>query len=42
LIAKIALDGIEQDKYEILADDLSHQVQAKLAGGVSAIYPQLA
>jgi NAD(P)-dependent dehydrogenase (short-subunit alcohol dehydrogenase family) len=41
LIATMALDGIEQDKYEILADDLSHQIQARLAGGVSALYPQL-
>jgi NAD(P)-dependent dehydrogenase (short-subunit alcohol dehydrogenase family) len=41
LIAKIAVDGIEQDQYEILADELSHQVQAGLAGGVRALYSQL-
>ncbi len=40
-IAKIAIDGIEADKYEILADDLSHMVQQNLSGGVKAIYPQL-
>ncbi|ODG92641.1 MULTISPECIES: SDR family oxidoreductase [Bacillaceae] len=40
-IAKIAIDGIEADKYEILADDLSHMVLQNLSGGVKAIYPQL-
>ncbi|MCG5472473.1 SDR family oxidoreductase [Micromonospora sp. LAH09] len=40
-IARIAVDGIEADAYEILADDLSRQVQAGLAGGVAALYPQL-
>jgi len=40
-IAKIAVDGLEADRYEILADDVSRQVQAGLAGGVSALYPQL-
>jgi NAD(P)-dependent dehydrogenase (short-subunit alcohol dehydrogenase family) len=41
-IAKIAIDGLEADLYEIVADDLSRQVQAGLAGGVGALYPQLA
>ncbi|MFC0506801.1 SDR family oxidoreductase [Micromonospora costi] len=40
-IARIAVDGIEADSYEILADDLSRQVRAGLAGGVAALYPQL-
>ncbi|WP_371408857.1 SDR family oxidoreductase [Micromonospora zamorensis] len=40
-IARIGVDGIEADAYEILADDLSRQVQAGLAGGVAALYPQL-
>jgi NAD(P)-dependent dehydrogenase (short-subunit alcohol dehydrogenase family) len=40
-IAKIAVDGLETDLYEILADDVSRQVQAGLAGGVVALYPQL-
>jgi NAD(P)-dependent dehydrogenase (short-subunit alcohol dehydrogenase family) len=40
-IAKIAIEGIEADSYEILADDLSAQVQAGLAGGVAALYPNL-
>ncbi|MFI6270510.1 SDR family oxidoreductase [Micromonospora zamorensis] len=41
MIARIGVDGIEADAYEILADDLSRQVQAGLAGGVAALYPQL-
>ncbi|MFF0153349.1 SDR family oxidoreductase [Micromonospora sp. NPDC005203] len=40
-VARIGVDGIEADSYEILADDLSRQVQAGLAGGVAALYPQL-
>jgi NAD(P)-dependent dehydrogenase (short-subunit alcohol dehydrogenase family) len=38
-IARIAVDGIEADLPEILADELSRHVQAGLAGGVSALYP---
>jgi NAD(P)-dependent dehydrogenase (short-subunit alcohol dehydrogenase family) len=37
-IARIAVDGIEADLPEILADDLSRHVQAGLAGGVAALY----
>lgn len=40
-IARIAIDGIEADLYEIIADDLSRKVQNGLAGGVSSLYPQL-
>ncbi|HEY1485993.1 MAG TPA: SDR family oxidoreductase [Micromonosporaceae bacterium] len=40
-IARIAVDGIEADAYEILADDLSRQVQQGLAGGIPALYPAL-
>ncbi|GGA46205.1 SDR family oxidoreductase [Paenibacillus physcomitrellae] len=40
-IAKIAVDGMEADLYEILADELSKQVQQGLAGGVAALYPGL-
>jgi hypothetical protein len=40
-IAKIAVDGIRDGLYEILADDTSRQVQAGLAGGVAALYPGL-
>jgi NAD(P)-dependent dehydrogenase (short-subunit alcohol dehydrogenase family) len=40
-IAKIALDGVAADLYEIVADDTSRHVLAGLSGGVSALYPQL-
>ncbi|MFJ9007814.1 SDR family oxidoreductase [Streptomyces canus] len=40
-IARIAVDGIAAGAYEILADESSRQAQAALAGGVSALYPQL-
>ncbi len=41
-IARIAIDGIEAGLYEIVADDISRQVQQGLAGGVAALYPNLA
>lgn len=41
-IARIAIDGIEAGLYEILADDVSRQVQQGFAGGVAALYPDLA
>ena len=41
-IANIALDGLEADLYEIVADDTSRFVQSGLSGGVGALYPQLA
>ncbi|MGV9212998.1 SDR family oxidoreductase [Micromonospora sp. RB23] len=40
-IARAGVDGIEADAYEIVTDDVSRQVQAGLAGGVAALYPQL-
>ncbi|TWE08031.1 NADP-dependent 3-hydroxy acid dehydrogenase YdfG [Neobacillus bataviensis] len=40
-IAKIAVDGIESDSFEIVADDVSRKIQRAFAGGVSAIYPHL-
>ncbi|MEC0180902.1 SDR family oxidoreductase [Paenibacillus peoriae] len=40
-IAKIAIDGLESDSFEIIADDVSRTVQSGLAGGVAALYPQL-
>ncbi|MCR8660605.1 SDR family oxidoreductase [Paenibacillus endoradicis] len=40
-IAKIAIDGIEADRFEIIADDVSQNIQSALAGGVTAIYPSL-
>ncbi|MGC4773397.1 SDR family oxidoreductase [Micromonospora sp. DT44] len=41
VIARLGIDGIEADSYEIVTDDTSRQVQAGLAGGVAALYPQL-
>jgi NAD(P)-dependent dehydrogenase (short-subunit alcohol dehydrogenase family) len=40
-IAAQAIDAIESGSPEVLADDTSRQVQAGLAGGVPALYPQL-
>jgi len=40
-IARIAIDGISDEQYEILADELSRKVQYGLAGGVKALYPAL-
>jgi NAD(P)-dependent dehydrogenase (short-subunit alcohol dehydrogenase family) len=40
-IARIAIDGVAADSYEIVADDWSRKVQQDLAGGVQAVYPQL-
>jgi NAD(P)-dependent dehydrogenase (short-subunit alcohol dehydrogenase family) len=41
-IARLAADGIAAGAYEIVADDISRQVQSGLAAGVTALYPQLA
>jgi NAD(P)-dependent dehydrogenase (short-subunit alcohol dehydrogenase family) len=40
-IARIALDGIAHDDYEIVADDTSRTVRSGLSVGVGALYPQL-
>jgi len=40
-IAKIAIDGVEQYLFKIVADDVSRDMQAALAGGGLALYPQL-
>jgi NAD(P)-dependent dehydrogenase (short-subunit alcohol dehydrogenase family) len=42
VVAKIALDAIEAGDVEILADELSGQVRAGLAAGVTGLYPQFA
>jgi len=42
VVAKLALDELQAGVVEILADAVSRQVQAGLAGGVSALYPQFA
>ncbi|MFC4242486.1 SDR family oxidoreductase [Gryllotalpicola reticulitermitis] len=41
-VARLALDGIEAGDVEILADDLSRNVRAGLAGGAAALYPAFA
>jgi hypothetical protein len=41
-IARIAIDGIEAEQAEIIADDTSRAVQAGLSGGVAALYPKVA
>ena len=41
-IAKIAIDGIEADDAEIVADEISRQVLAGLSAGVAGLYPQVA
>jgi NAD(P)-dependent dehydrogenase (short-subunit alcohol dehydrogenase family) len=41
-VAQLALDGIEADAPEVLADELTRQVKAGLAADITALYPQLA
>ncbi|WP_188193006.1 SDR family oxidoreductase [Nonomuraea sp. SYSU D8015] len=41
-VAEQALDGIEADAAEVIADELTRQVKAGLAADLTALYPQLA
>jgi NAD(P)-dependent dehydrogenase (short-subunit alcohol dehydrogenase family) len=41
-VAKIALDALVAGQAEVLADEISRTVQGGLAGGVAALYPQVA
>ncbi|MEU8275621.1 SDR family oxidoreductase [Microbispora bryophytorum] len=41
-VAAQALRGIEEGSFEVVADDVSRGVQARLSGGVTDLYPQLA
>jgi NAD(P)-dependent dehydrogenase (short-subunit alcohol dehydrogenase family) len=41
-IARLALDGLELDEVEIVADAVSEMVRNALSGGVSGLYPQFA
>jgi NAD(P)-dependent dehydrogenase (short-subunit alcohol dehydrogenase family) len=41
-IAALALDALAAGQPEILADEVSRRLQAGLAGGVAALYPQFA
>ena len=42
VIAKLAIDGIGAGDAEIIADEVSRQVQAVLSSGVAGLYPQVA
>ncbi|MFI1164659.1 SDR family oxidoreductase [Streptomyces sp. NPDC020801] len=41
-VAAQALDGIESNAFEVLADDLTRQVKAGLSGDLAVLYPELA
>jgi NAD(P)-dependent dehydrogenase (short-subunit alcohol dehydrogenase family) len=41
VVAGLALDGVEQGRFEVLADDLSRNVRAGLSGELPALYPAL-
>ena len=41
-VAALALDGLEKGEPEIVVDDHSRGVRAKLSGGVAAVYPRFA
>lgn len=41
-VAEQALDGVESDAYEVLADERVRQAKAGLAADPAALYPQLA
>ncbi|MFK4144771.1 SDR family oxidoreductase [Streptomyces sp. NPDC004065] len=41
-VAAQALDGIESNAYEVLADDLTRQVKAGLSADLAVLYPGLA
>lgn len=41
-VARALLDAVAAGAHEVLFDDVSRQVQQGLAGGVGALYPQLA
>jgi len=41
VVAKLALDGVAAGQFEVVADEVSQQVQRGLAGGVAALYPAL-
>jgi NAD(P)-dependent dehydrogenase (short-subunit alcohol dehydrogenase family) len=41
-IVRAALDGLEAGEHEVLADEISRNVKAGLAGSIVGLYPQLA
>lgn len=40
-VAAQALDAVQQGQYEVLADQVSRQIKAGLAGDVTGLYPAL-
>jgi NAD(P)-dependent dehydrogenase (short-subunit alcohol dehydrogenase family) len=42
VVAGLALDGVEEGRFEVLADDLSKNVRAGLSGDLAGLYPALA
>ena len=41
VVAGLALDGVEEGRFEVLADDLSRNVRVGLAGDLPGLYPAL-
>ncbi len=41
VVAGLALDGVEQGRFEVLADDTSRNVRAGLSADLTALYPAL-
>lgn len=41
IVAGLALDGVEEGRFEVLADDTSRGVRAGLSGELTGLYPQL-
>ena len=41
-VVRIAYDGLDAGAFEILADTVSRQVKAGLAGPIEGLYPELA
>ncbi len=41
-VAALGIDGIAEGAHEVLADEISRQVQAGLSAGVPGLYPQFA
>jgi len=42
VVAGLALDGVAQGRFEVIADDISRNVRAGLAGDLTGLYPELA
>ncbi|GAA1202729.1 SDR family oxidoreductase [Pseudonocardia alaniniphila] len=41
VVAALALDGVQEGAYEVLADEISKNVRAGLSADLTALYPQL-